>query len=59
MGKTCFFAFMNLEKACDLIDRNGMWQMLRVHGVIGKLLKGVQSFHVACKACVRVGTDMS
>ena len=37
---------MDLEKACDTIDRLGMWQMLRVCGVGGKLLKAVQSFYV-------------
>ena len=28
-------------KAYDTIDRHGMWQMLRVYGVKGKLLKAV------------------
>ena len=32
-GKHVFSAFMDLEKACDTIDRHGMRQMLRVHGV--------------------------
>ena len=36
-----------------------MWQLLRVHGVGGKLLKAVQSFYVDSKACVRVGNDVS
>ena len=45
-GKDEFWAFMDLEKACDTIDRHGMWQMLRVYGVRGKLLKAVQSFYV-------------
>ena len=36
-GKDAFWAFMNLEKAYDKIDRHGMWQMLRVYGVGGKL----------------------
>ena len=35
-----------LEKAYNIIDRHGMWQMLRVYGVVGKLLKAVQSFYV-------------
>ena len=45
-GKDVFWAFMDLEKAYDTIDRHGMWQMLRVYGVGGKLLKAVQSFYV-------------
>ena len=50
---------MDLEKAYDAIDRHGMWQMLRVYAVGGKLLKAVQSFYVASRACVRVGNDVS
>ena len=41
--KDVFLAFMDLEKADDA-NQHGMWQMLRVHGVGGKLLKAVQSF---------------
>ena len=36
-----------------------MWQILRVYGVGGKLLKAAQSFYVASRACVRVGNDVS
>ena len=58
-GKDVFWAFMNLEKDDDTIDRQGMWQMLRVYGVGGKLLEAVQSFYVDSRACVRVGNDVS
>ena len=58
-GKDVFCAFMDLEKAYDSIDRHGMWQMLTVYGVGGKLLKAVQSFYVDSRACVRVGNDAS
>ena len=34
-----------LEKSYDTIDRHGMWHMLRVYGVGGKLLKAVQGFY--------------
>ena len=44
-GKDVFWAFKDFEKAYDTIDRHGMWQMLRVYGVGGKLLKAVQSFY--------------
>ena len=43
-GRDVFWAFWVLEKACDRIDRHGMFQMLRVYGVGGNLLKAVQSF---------------
>ena len=58
-GKDIFWAFMDLEKAYDTIDRHGMWQMLSVNGVRRKVLKAVSSFYVDSKACVRVGNDVS
>ena len=48
-----------MEKAHDTIDRHGMWQMLRVYGVGGKLLRAVRSFYVDSRACVRVGNDVN
>ena len=50
---------MDLQKAYDTIDRYGVWQMLRVYGFGGKLLKAVQSFYVHRRACVRMGNDVS
>ena len=35
-----------LETAYDTIDQHGMWQMLRVNEIGGKLLKAVESFYV-------------
>ena len=57
--KDVFWKFMDLVKAYDTIDRHGMWQMLRVYRVGGKLLKAVQSLYVDCRECVRVGNDVS
>ena len=53
--KDVFWAFMDLEKAYDTIDRHFMWQMLRLYGVGGQLLKAVQSFYIDSRACVRMG----
>ena len=47
------------KRPIDTIDRHGMYQMLKVCGVGGKLLKGVQSLYVDSRACVRVGNDVS
>ena len=58
-GKDVFWAFIDLEKAYDTIGQHGMWQMLRVYGVGGKLLKAVQSFYVDSRSCVQVGNDVS
>ena len=37
-GKDVFWAFMDLEKAYDMINRHGMWQMLRVYRVGRKIV---------------------
>ena len=58
-GNDVFWAFMDFEKAYDTIDQHGMWQMLRVNGVGGKLLIAVQSFYVDSRACVRVRMDVN
>ena len=50
---------MDLEKAFDMIDWHGMWQMLRVYGVGEKLLKAVQSCYEDSRAWVRVGNNVS
>ena len=41
-----------------MIDRHGMWQMLRVYGVGGKLLEAVLGFYIDSRACVQVGYDV-
>ena len=57
--KKCIRAFMDLEKAYDTIDWHGMWQMPRLYGDGGKLLKAVQSFYKDSRACFRVRNDVS
>ena len=44
-------------KANDTINRHGIWQMLRVYGVGGKLLKVVQSLYLYSRTCVKVKND--
>ena len=57
--KDVFYAFMDLEKVYDTIVQDSMWQMLRVYGVGGKLLKAVQSLYIDSRTCVRMGNDVS
>ncbi len=54
-----FAAFMNLEKAYDRVDRKGLWDILRVYGVGGQLLKGIRSFYENASASVRVNGELS
>ena len=58
-GKDVYWAFMDLEKAYDRVDREAMWDVLRLYGVGGKLLRAVKSFYIGSKACVRVGNELS
>ena len=51
-------AFIDLAKAYDTIDQLCKWQMLRMYGVEGKLLKAVQSFYIESTECVWVGNDV-
>ncbi|CAG4964250.1 unnamed protein product [Parnassius apollo] len=54
-----FCAFVDLEKAFDKVIRKKMWELLPEYGVDGRLLRAVQSLYYDCKACVRVGHDLS
>ena len=58
-GKDVYWAFMDLEKAYDRVDREAMWDVLQLYGVGGKLLRAVKSFYIGSKACVRVGSELS
>ena len=42
---------MNLEKAYDRINREAIWQVLRMYDVGGKLLNGVKSMYINILAC--------
>ena len=58
-GRTLYWAFMDLEKAYDRVDRDALWEVMRIYGVGGRLLRAVKSFYVDSKACVRVGNETS
>lgn len=54
-----YAAFMDLEKAFDKLEWTAMWDVLKVYGVDGRMLKGVKAFYKNGKACIRVGEEMS
>ena len=45
---------MDFENDYDMIDRHGLWQMIRVYGVGWKLLKLVKSLYVHSREGVEV-----
>ncbi len=56
--KKLYATFMDLEKEYDRADREALWSVLRICGVGGQLLKGIQAFYREAKAAsaLRAGT---
>ena len=46
--------FMDLEKSYDRVNREALWQILRMYGVGGKLLNDIKSVYVNSLARFRV-----
>ena len=49
-----YVGFIDLEKAYDRVNREGLWQVFRMHDVGAKLLSGIKSMYVDSLAFVRV-----
>ena len=49
-----YVSFMDLEKAYDRVNREALWQVLRMYHVGGRLLTGIKSVYINSVACVRV-----
>ena len=45
---------MDMEKAYDRVNRESLWQVLRMNDVGGKLLNDIKSMYVKSLAYVRV-----
>ncbi len=58
-AKKLYAVFMDLEKAYDRVDREALWSVLKIYGVGGQLLKGIQAFCREANACVRKGGEFS
>ena len=41
-----YFRFVCLEKAYDRVNMEGLWQVLRMYDVGGKLFSGIKSIYV-------------
>ncbi len=50
---------MDLEKAYDRVDWLALWEVLRIHGVGGKLLSAIKSFYEEASSCVKISEETS
>ncbi len=50
---------MDLEKAYDRVDWLALWEVLRIHGVGGKLISAIKSFYEAASSCFKINGDTS
>ena len=44
--------FIDLENVYDRVNREALWQLLRMYDVVGILLSGIKSMCVDSSACV-------
>ena len=44
--------FLDLEKAYDRVNREALWQVLRMYNVGGKLLNGIKGMYISSLAIV-------
>ena len=56
---TVYVGFIDLEKVYNIVNREALWQVLRMYHVGGKLLGGNKSMYVDSLSCVRVKGGMS
>ena len=48
-----YMGFMDLEKSYDRVNREALWQGLRIYDVCCKLLNGIKSMYVDSLAYVK------
>ena len=48
-----YVGLMDLEKIYDRVNREGLWQVLKMCDVYGKLLSGNKSMYVNNLVCIR------
>ena len=49
-----YVGFIDLEKVYDRVNREALWQLLRMYDVGGKLLIEIKSMYVHSLTCVRI-----
>ena len=57
--KDLYFAFVNLEKAFDLVPRKVLWWALRKVGVDEWLIRTIQAMYSNAKSSVQINSQFS
>ena len=55
--ETMHAAFMDLEKACDRVDWEALWNALKMYGVGSTVVGRSKSLYMAASACVRMDEE--
>lgn len=50
---------MTLEKTYGRVDSKGLWEVMMIYGVGGRLLDAEKLFYISSRACMRVKRDES
>ena len=58
-NKRLYCAFIDLKRAFDSINRNGLWYKIYRLGLNGKLLRVIKDMYTKVKSCVRVNNSYS
>ena len=58
-NRKLYVRYMDFEKAYDRIDREGLWECLRMYAIGGRLLELVKIFYRVSTAKVRVNGNCS
>ena len=54
-----FLAFIDIEKAYYIVERQAMWQVREVYGIVGIGLAGIRNFYKKISACILVAGNVS
>ena len=58
-NKRLFCAFIDYQKAFDLVDRTSLWCKLYSYGINGQVMKVIRNLYEQAKSCVKKGSDLS
>ncbi len=58
-ARKLYAAFMDLEETYDRVDREALWNVLKICGVGGQSVEGIMAFYRVASACVKTVGELS